>query len=99
MVVAPSGRFVYASNRGHDSLAIFAIDQASGRLTALGHTPIGGRWPRDICLDPTGTWLLAANQKSDQVTIFHVDAATGAVEPTGHAASVPKPTRVLVTQD
>jgi 6-phosphogluconolactonase len=95
VVVAPSGRFVYGSNRGHDSVAAFAVDQGSGQLTLLGHTPTGGRTPRDVNLDPTGTFLLAANQNSDSITTFRVDARTGALEPTGHVAQAPSPVRVL----
>jgi 6-phosphogluconolactonase len=95
LVVAPSGRFVYASNRGHNSVAIFAIDAANGRLTARGHTPTGGRSPRDINLHPSGTILLAANQDSDTVASFFVDAYTGRVEPSGQTITIPRPARVL----
>src|SRR5712692_1906383 len=93
--VAPSGRFVYASNRGHNSVATFAIDPASGQLTTRGHTPTGGRTPRDINLDPSGAILLAANQDSDSVVSFFVDERTGRVEPTGQSTAVPRPARVL----
>ena len=95
VVVAPSGRFVYGSNRGHDSVAAFRIDAVSGELSPLGQTPSGGRTPRDINIDPTGTFLLAANQNSDTVVSFRIDASTGALEPTGQSASVPSPSRVL----
>ena len=63
--VHPSGKFLYGSNRGHDSLAIFAIDEASGRLTSIGQTSTGGKSPRSFAIDPTGRFLLAANQGSD----------------------------------
>jgi len=95
VVVAPSGRFVYASNRGHNSVATFAIDPASGQLTPRGHTPTRGRTPRDINLDPSGTILLAANQDSDTVASFFVDIHTGRLEPTGQSTPVPRPVRVL----
>ena len=95
LVVAPSGRFVYASNRGHNSVATFAIDPANGQLTPRGHTSSGGRTPRDINLDPSGTILLAANQDSDTVTSFFVDEGTGRLEPTGQTTPVPRPVRVL----
>jgi 6-phosphogluconolactonase len=98
VVVAASGRFVYASNRGHDSVSAFAIDSASGQLTPRGHTPTGGRTPRDINLAPSGNILLAANQDSDSVTSFFVDQQSGAVEPTGHSIDVPRPVRVLLSQ-
>ena len=65
--IAPSGRFLYASNRGHDSVAVFAIDPASGRLTRVEIAPCGGHWPRHIAFDRTGNYLFVANQKSDQL--------------------------------
>ena len=68
--VSPDGRFVYGSNRGHHTIAIFSIDQDSGRLTAAGHASTRGRTPRNFTLDPTGAWLLAANQDSDDISVF-----------------------------
>ena len=73
IVVEPGGRFVYVSNRGHDSIAIFRIDQGTGHLTAAGHTPTQGRIPRNIAVDPTGTFLYAANQESDTIVHFRID--------------------------
>jgi len=89
--VTPSGRFIYGSNRGHDSLAGFAIDEASGRLSPTGHTPSGGKTPRNFAIDPTGSFVLAANQGSDNVTIFRLDPATGELTPTGEVATIPAP--------
>ena len=89
--IAPSGRFLYASNRGHDSIAVFAIDQATGLLTAVAHEPSLGKWPRHFVIDPAGGWLLAANQESDSVSIFRIEAATGRLSPAGHAAIVSMP--------
>lgn len=77
VVVHPSGKFLYGSNRGHDSIAIFTIDPACGLLTAVGHEPTRGKTPRNFNVDPTGTYLLAANQNSDTVTVFRIDPATG----------------------
>ncbi|BCX03906.1 MAG: hypothetical protein KatS3mg053_1844 [Candidatus Roseilinea sp.] len=74
--VAASGRFLYGSNRGHDSIAIFAIHD-DGRLSSLGQEPTRGHWPRNFALDPTGRFLWAANQESDTITVFAVDATTG----------------------
>jgi 6-phosphogluconolactonase len=75
--VHPSGKFVYASNRGHDSLAIYTLEGSSGRLTSVGHEPTRGRTPRHFAIDPTGTTLLAANQDSNTITSFRIDPQTG----------------------
>ncbi len=89
--VAPSGRFVYGSNRGHDSIATFAIDGATGRLTPVGHTPTGGKTPRNFAIDPSGTFLFAANQNSDTIVTFRLDPETGLPVPTGQVTAVPSP--------
>lgn len=75
--VAPSGKFVYASNRGHDSIAIFAIDAANGRLTLAGHEATRGKAPRGFAIDPSGAWLIVANQDTDSLVTFRIDQATG----------------------
>lgn len=95
--VAPSGRFLYGSNRGHDSIAVFAIDGRNGKLRAVGHEPTGGKTPRSFALDPTGSFLLAANQDSDSVVVFRVNRQTGLPAPTGHSIRVSKPVCVKVT--
>lgn len=77
VVAHPSGKFLYGSNRGHDSIVIYSVDPANGLLTLVGHEPTRGKTPRNFNLDPTGTYLLAANQGSDMVVVFKVDAATG----------------------
>ncbi|MDE0449694.1 MAG: lactonase family protein [Spirochaetaceae bacterium] len=92
--VHPNGRFVYGSNRGHDSIAIFAIG-GDGRLEPVGHESTQGRTPRNFALDPSGALLLAANQDSGTIVTFHVDAATGLLRPTGHVAAVPSPVCVV----
>ena len=89
--VHPSGKFVYGSNRGHDSIAMFAVDAESGGLTPLGNHPTGGRTPRNFGIEPTGTFLLAANQDSGTITVHRIDAATGLLEATAHVAHVPMP--------
>jgi 6-phosphogluconolactonase len=91
VVVHPSGRFLYASNRGHDSIAMYALDAATGRVTLLGVEPIRGRTPRNFTLAPGGRFLLAAGQASDTVTVFSVDAATGRLAFTGQTITVPAP--------
>jgi 6-phosphogluconolactonase len=95
VAMAPSGRFLYASNRGHDSIAIFAVDQANGLLQPAGHTGSGGRIPRNFAIDPSGGFLLAANQDSDGIVVFRIDATTGNLTPTGHVATVGTPVCVL----
>jgi 6-phosphogluconolactonase len=81
IAVSPDGRFVYGSNRGHDSVAIYAVD--GGSLTSIGWQPTQGRRPRFIGLDPAGRFLHAANEQSDTVVTFRVDASTGRLAPTG----------------
>ena len=94
IVVAPSGRFVYGSNRGHDSIAIFAVDQSSGLLTSIGWEPTQGRTPRFFTLHPSGDYLYAANQNSDTVVIFRVNQMTGKLTPTGEVVDVASPSTI-----
>jgi 6-phosphogluconolactonase len=89
--VAPNGRFVYGSNRGHDSIAIFAFDEGTGQLTAAGHESTQGKTPRDFMIDPTGAFLLAANQDTDNIVSYRVDPQSGRLIPTGHMVEVPTP--------
>jgi len=89
--VHPSGRFVYVSNRGHDSVAGFKVDQSTGKLTAIGHTPTGGKTPRNFGIDPTGTFLIAANQNTSDVFVFRIDSETGKLTPTGQSVKVGNP--------
>jgi len=91
IAVHPSGRFLYSSNRGHNSVAVFRIDQPSGALTFTGATDTGGRTPRNFAIDPGGRLLFAANQDSGTVVVFSIDQATGALEPTGTKLDVPAP--------
>lgn len=89
--LAPSGRFLYASVRGDDTLVVFAVDQGTGRLTFVERVSSGGRWPRNFGLDPSGRFLYAANQRSDSVVGFRVDPATGRLTPSGVRVEVPAP--------
>jgi 6-phosphogluconolactonase len=89
--VHPSGKFLYGSNRGHDSIAIFSIEEKTGKLTTLGYEPTQGKIPRNFCIDPTGKYLLAANQKSNNIVIFTIDPATGLLKSTGDKIEVPSP--------
>jgi 6-phosphogluconolactonase len=91
IAVHPSGHFLYTSNRGHNSIAGFRIDQASGALTFAGTTETGGSTPRNFAIDPTGRLLFAANQGSANIVVFSIDQATGALKPTGTKIDVPTP--------
>jgi len=93
--VHPSGRFVYAANRIHDSIAVFARDAETGALTLVEHVPTGGDQPRNFNLTPDGAWLLCAHQATDNLTVFKVDAATGRLAPTGRTTKLPKCVCVL----
>ena len=89
--VHPTGRFLYCSNRGHDSIAVYSIDQTTGKLTFVEHESVQGKTPRNFNLDPTGTYLLAANQNSGNIVVFKIDPATGKLTPTDHQIKVSKP--------
>lgn len=91
VVVHPSGKFVYGSNRGHESIAVFAVDPSTGKLAAAGHTPTGGKTPRNFNIDPTGKWLIAANQDSDSLVVFKIDPKTGGLTQTGEPVAAQKP--------
>lgn len=95
--VSPSGKFIYGSNRGHDSIVIFAIDQETGKLTYVNHESTQGATPRNFIIDPTGTWLLVSNQQSDTILTFMIDPITGVLEPSGHVANVPVPKCLKLT--
>jgi 6-phosphogluconolactonase len=95
VVVAPDGRFVYGSNRGHDSIAIWPVDPDTRELGLASHQPSGGNWPRNFALDPTGGWLLAANEKSDTIVTFRRDAETGMLTPTGQVTKTASPVAIL----
>ncbi|MYS24073.1 6-phosphogluconolactonase, cycloisomerase 2 family, partial [Streptomyces sp. DvalAA-14] len=95
VVVSADGAFVYVSNRGHDSIARFAVADGGATLRLLDATPTGGAYPRHIAFDPTGMLLFAANQNSDTVTVFHVDPASGELTSGGTPFSTPMPVCVL----
>ncbi len=92
--VHPNGRFIYASNRGHESLAVFAVN-ADGTLRLVELTPCGGKHPRNFALSPDGRWLVCANQESNNLVSFQVDAATGRLTATGSVVTVPQAVCVL----
>jgi len=87
----PSGKFLYASNRGHDSIAVFSIAPVKGTLTKVEVVPTNGKTPRSFAIDPTGSWLWAANQQSDNVVVFRINPKTGRITPTGHVLQIGSP--------
>ncbi len=89
--VHPNGKFVYATNRGHDSIAIFAVDKAKGTLTFVDRTSTQGKTPRNIGIDPTGKFLIAANQDTDNIVVFRIDQKSGKLTPTGQNLEVGAP--------
>jgi 6-phosphogluconolactonase len=92
--IHPSGRFLYGSNRGHDSIAMFALDEATGKLTFLGCESTQGKHPRNFGIDPSGRYLLAANMETNNVVVFRIDAQTGKLQPTGSTIELPMPSCV-----
>jgi 6-phosphogluconolactonase len=90
-----TGRFLYASNRGHDSITVFAIDPQKGTLTPIQVMPTGGKTPRNFAIDPTGKHLLAANQDSDTITVLDIDSKTGKLKATNQSVDVPSPVSIL----
>jgi 6-phosphogluconolactonase len=97
IMVAPSGRFVYASNRGHDSLAIYAVDPETGQLALVGHESTQGGGPRAFIIDPSGVLLLVANQDTDTVVTFWINQHSGTLRATGHVTAVPTPVCLHLT--
>ncbi len=91
IAIHPNGKFLYTSNRGHDSIAVFAIDPVKGTLTFVAHVPTGGKEPRHFAIDPSGKYLLAENQLSNNIVVFKIDPATGGLTPTGQVVEIPSP--------
>lgn len=89
--VSPDGKFIYCSNRGHDSIAILSVDRSNGRLSSIDYVPCGGATPRNLALTPSGRFLLCANQNADHVRIFARDTETGRLHDTGKAIDVGTP--------
>ncbi len=89
--VHPSGKFLYGSNRGHDSIVVYRVDPAKGTLTYVEHETADIKTPRNFNIDPTGRFCLVANQGGDSVVVFRIDRETGALEPTGHKISIARP--------
>ena len=95
IAVHPSGKFLYGSTRGHNTIAVFNIDEQTGKLTWAEEVPSGGKTPRHFGLDPSGRFLLAANQNSDSVVIFSIDSKTGRLAATGRSLDIGSPVCVM----
>ncbi len=95
--IHPSGRFLYASNRGHDSIACFSINGDTGKLSSIGYTPTRGKMPRGFGIDPSGRFLLAANKESDSVAAFRIDPQQGTLAAAGPEVTIPSPVCVVIT--
>ncbi len=95
IAVHPSGKYVYGSNRGHDSIAVFAADARTGHLSFVEHQSTQGKNPRHFALDPAGKWLLAENQDSNNIVLFRVDPKTGRLSPTGQTVQVGSPVCIV----
>ena len=89
--ITPDGRYLYGANRGHDSLAVYAVDQSTGKLALVGHQSTLARTPRDFAIDPSGRFLVVANQNSDLVTLFRIDHESGRLTDTGQRAEIGTP--------
>jgi 6-phosphogluconolactonase len=89
--ISPDGRFIYGSNRGHDSVSAFAVDDVSGKLSLIGFFPCGGATPRNLAITPSGNHLFSANQNADRIAIFARDSETGKLTHTGHVIGVGTP--------
>jgi 6-phosphogluconolactonase len=91
ILISADGRYLYVSNRGHDSIAVFAVDRKTGKLTVQGNVPSGGKTPRNIRIDPSGNWLLCANENGGTITELRIDKKTGALTPTGVGVPIDTP--------
>jgi 6-phosphogluconolactonase len=91
IAIHPSGKFLYASNRGHDSIAVFAIDPDKGTLSLIEYAPTKGQNPRHFAIAPGGSLLFAENEKSDNIVIFRINPKTGRLAPTGKVLDISQP--------
>jgi len=89
--ISSSGKFLYGSNRGHNSIVVFEIDQRSGKLKLVKHVSTRGDWPRNFAIDPIGNNLWVANQRSDNIVGFSIDRDTGSLQPLNLVEQIPSP--------
>jgi len=98
IMVDPTGQFLYASNRGHDSIAIFRIEGSTGELALIGHESTRGKTPRNFTIDPSGTFLFAANQDDDTIVCFRIDHRSGRLTFSGQVTDAPTPVCVKILE-
>ena len=96
--LSPSGQFLYGSNRGHNSISVWSVDRASGRITYVANTPTQGKTPRGFGIDPGGDYLIAGNQDSDSVVLFRIDKQRGTLTPAGAPITVGAPVDVKISR-
>jgi 6-phosphogluconolactonase len=97
--VSPSGKFVYGSNRLHDSIVIYEVNEENGHLTYIGHEPTKGKYPRNFAIEPTGTYMFVANQNSGTIVTFRIDSQTGKLFPTEQVTKVPNPVCIKIIKE
>jgi 6-phosphogluconolactonase len=95
IVVHPGGKYLYASNRGENTLVVYDIDQRSGALSLKQRVPSGGKVPRYFTLDPTNKWLLVSNQEGANVAVFRIDAKSGTLAPKGDPVPLVRPMAIV----
>jgi 6-phosphogluconolactonase len=95
----PSGHFLYTSNRGNDTIAVFNVQPRDGRLTLVANVSTGGKEPRHFAIDPSGNYLLAENQLSNNIVVFKINSATGGLTPTGQVVEVPSPVNIAFLRE
>jgi 6-phosphogluconolactonase len=98
VMVHPNGKWLYGSNRGHDTIAVFDLDEATGKMTLVQNASSGGKIPRNFNIDPSGKFLYAANQDSENIVAFAIDQKTGMLTPTGETHEVGKPVSIVFLQ-
>jgi len=91
VVLHPDGKWLFASNRGHDTIAVFSVDPVRGQLQPVGEFATGGKEPRHFAIDPTGRFLLAENQNSNSIVVFRIDPGKGTLTQVSEADSIPSP--------
>jgi 6-phosphogluconolactonase len=99
IAIHPNGKFLYASNRGHDSVVVYRINPKQGTLTQVTDVPTGGEEPRHFAIDPSGKYLLVENQLSNNIVVFKIDPATGGLTPAGQVVEVPSPVDIAFLQE